>query len=348
MNGGEFRNYVLQRFFQDIHKIEPDNYAAERFSFDGVDRSMVFDVNKHVLYFDWFMDNYDAVFEAYERFADQASKDLFVDVIRYRLAGHLHVRMNARVWALADEVRRFKSRFAGVPSTLAATGMFGSLVHYDAEWEGVSYAVDTLKDSLLYYLVHRQYFFDRDGTTIKPDPGDHLIDGGSFTGDSGIVFSRAVGPQGRVYSFDPVQNHVDICNANFARAGYENMRVFPYGVSDKTVAAPTVKLGQYSPGWRVDDSAVPLIRIDDLVIAGQIERIDFIKLDVEGSETAALRGALASIHKFKPKLAISIYHRPDDLFGISKFVDDLRLGYKFYLDCYTIYDEEIVLYAKVA
>jgi hypothetical protein len=115
-------------------------------------------------------------------------------------------------------------------------------------------------------------------------------------------------------------------------------------LSDTTVHAPAVVLDQYSPGWRVIGT-VPLYRIDDLVEAGGIERVDFIKLDVEGSELAALRGALASLRRFKPKLAISLYHKPNDLFEISQFVEDLGLGYKLYLEHYTIWDEETVLYA---
>jgi len=344
MTSEQFRNHVLQRFFQDVHKIEQNNYAPERFSFDGVDRSQQFDVIKHVLYLDWFMDNFEDVFRAYERFADQASRDLLIDLIRYRLAGHLHVRINQRLVGLAQEVQRFKQRFAGARSTLAASGMFGSLTHYDADWDDVHYTVDTVKDSLVYLLVHRQYFFEREGVTIEPQPGDHLIDGGAFTGDTAVVFSHVVGPHGKVYAFDPVQSHLDILEHNFSHGGFDNIKLFPYGISDRTVHAPTVKLAEYSPGWRVD-GVVPLYRIDDLVISGQIERVNFIKMDVEGSELAALRGALATIHQFKPKLAISIYHRPNDLFEISAFLDGLDLGYRFYLEGYTIWDEEIVLYA---
>ena len=136
MTSQEFKQYVLHRFYQDVHKLEANNYSAERYSFDGVDRSMVFDVAKHAMYMDWFVTRYEDIFKAYERFADQASKDVFVDLLRYRLGGHLHVRLDARLALLADEERRFKEVFAGRPSTLTAPGMFGSLLHYEGEWNG--------------------------------------------------------------------------------------------------------------------------------------------------------------------------------------------------------------------
>jgi hypothetical protein len=162
---------------------------------------------------------YEEVFKTYQRLADPVSRELYVDVLRYRLSGHLHVRVNPRIEKLANEKRRFKQHFVGLPSALPITGMFGSLMHYDAKWDGVGYIVGTVGDSLVYYLVYRQYCFERDGVVIRPEPGDHLIDGGSFTGDSGVVFSRAVGPRGRVYSFDPIEEHLRVARSNFSRPG---------------------------------------------------------------------------------------------------------------------------------
>jgi len=346
MTSQEFKYLILQRFYQDMHVVQSGNYSAERYSFDGVDRSMEFNTGKHAMYLDWFIQTYDSLFNTYQRFADDASRELFIDLIRYRLAGHLHVRIGSRLPLHAQELERFKSVFTGRPSSLASAGMFGSLMHYDNEWNGVRYTADTLKNSLIIYLVDRQYFFERDGIAVQPEPGDYLIDGGAFTGDTGVIFSHAVGPAGRVFTFDPIQNHHDICEANFSRPGRDNVTAFAYGLSDKTVHAPAVKLDHYNPGWFVTGT-VPLYRIDDLVADGTIARIDFIKLDVEGSELAALRGALASIRRFKPKLAISLYHKPNDIFEICQFVDDLCLGYELFLDHHTIWDEETVLYARV-
>ncbi len=48
------------------------------------------------------------------------------------------------------------------------------------------------------------------------------------------------------------------------------------------------------------------------------ERVTFIKMDIEGSEANALRGAEKIIRTYKPKLAISVYHKKDDLWTIPK------------------------------
>ena len=342
-NAVAFKKQVLSLYLQDVHRIEQNNYDYARFSFDGVDRSNLFDVERHAAYLDWFFNNFEQLYVALTRLTDDESRRLLINLIRYRMSGHLHVRIESRVPTLAQEAQRFRTVFAGAPSQQPTAGLFGDLVYYDQEWNGQRYTVDTLKDGLIWTLLYRQYYFDRGGVRIQPEAGDFVIDGGACTGDTTAVFSRSVGPDGRVYSFDPVGSHIEICRRNFERPGYDNVTLFPYGISDRTIEAPPVALAQYDPGWRLN-GVVPLARIDDLVIAGRIERLDFLKLDVEGSEMAALRGALSTIVRFKPKLAVSIYHKPNDYFEILNFLHEQNLGYRFYLDHYTIWDEETVLY----
>lgn len=350
MNAQEFRHQVFSIFLQDIHQLQSNNYDAQRFSYDGVDRSQLFDVGKHALFLNWFSENYAGVFEAWAHLADQASRDLYIEILRFKLAGHLHVRINSGVPGRAAELRRFNDTFVGTPSSLAASGMFGSLVHYDCEWNGRRYVADLVEGALACELVQRQYFFERDGVSIQPETGDFVIDAGAFTGDSTVLFATSVGPSGHVYALDPVSNHQTIIKHNVAQGGFENVTLFPYGVGEQSIDAPLVVLDSYFPGYRAssDTSPVPLRRIDDLLSSGQIQKVDLIKMDVEGSEMGALRGARETIARFRPKLAISIYHKPNDYFEVINYLWSLQLGYRFYLDHHTIYEEETVLYATCA
>ena len=68
-------------------------------------------------------------------------------------------------------------------------------------------------------------------------------------------------------------------------------------------------------------------------------------MDIEGAELDALRGAENSIRKFRPKLAISVYHKLDHYWEIAQFIDSLGLGYRFALRHFTIHAEESVLFA---
>ena len=70
-------------------------------------------------------------------------------------------------------------------------------------------------------------------------------------------------------------------------------------------------------------------------------------MDIEGSEQSAIKGGINTIMKYKPKLAISIYHSMDDFVNIAQYLKSLNLGYDFYLKHGTIHCEETVLLAKV-
>jgi hypothetical protein len=102
-----------------------------------------------------------------------------------------------------------------------------------------------------------------------------------------------------------------------------------------------------NPGARLEEG-LPTRTLDGLVTANEIERIDLIKLDVEGSELSALQGGHNSIRRWRPKLAISLYHRPEDFFSIPLWLDSLDCGYRFFIDHYSIHHEETVLYAIAA
>jgi hypothetical protein len=86
--------------------------------------------------------------------------------------------------------------------------------------------------------------------------------------------------------------------------------------------------------------------LDDLIGGPGLQRVDFIKMDIEGAELEALRGAESVLKQFKPKLAISVYHNFKDFWTIPQYLAQLGLGYRFYLRHFTIHAEETVLFAK--
>ena len=75
-----------------------------------------------------------------------------------------------------------------------------------------------------------------------------------------------------------------------------------------------------------------------------LPRVDFIKMDIEGAEIHALKGAEKTLRQFHPKVAISLYHSLEDFKTIPRYLDSLGLKYKFYLDHHTIYENETVLF----
>lgn len=87
---------------------------------------------------------------------------------------------------------------------------------------------------------------------------------------------------------------------------------------------------------------VNVVSLDE-ILNGQ--RVTFIKMDVEGAELEALKGAKESILQYRPRLAICIYHKPEDILEIPLYLQSLVPDYKFYIRHYSDYTIETVLYA---
>lgn len=90
--------------------------------------------------------------------------------------------------------------------------------------------------------------------------------------------------------------------------------------------------------------AISIVGIDDF-LKGREEKISFIKLDVEGFELKTLQGAEHTIKKYHPRMAISLYHKDEDLYEIPSYIKSIADDYKFYLRIYSNAYLEIVLYA---
>lgn len=89
------------------------------------------------------------------------------------------------------------------------------------------------------------------------------------------------------------------------------------------------------------DYGVDICRIDDFIS----DNVTYMKMDIEGSELSALQGSMNIIQNNKPKLAICVYHRNEDILDIYECLISINPDYKFYLRHHTWGATETVLYA---
>jgi FkbM family methyltransferase len=319
-----------------------DNFDTQRYKSDSGLRSKIYAISQRIFFIIWFHRHRSALFRSYTALSGDDSKRLYLILISYRLAGHRRIKIPADFISKSADYAAYQGLEQGSDSQLALTGMFGKLKHFDFQFEDHQYKIDCL--GLEYYLFRRQYFYEKNGILIAPQTGDFVIDGGACTGDTALVFSNAVGPTGRVYAFDPVAEHLELMEHNRRQFPLPNVELMPYGLSNIDVNCAPIVVNKYSPGFRIDQQQVPLRRIDSLVKSGDITRVDFIKMDIEGAEMQALHGAHQTISRFQPKLGISLYHKPNDLFEIVLYIQQTYPFYQLYIDHYTIHQEETVLY----
>lgn len=87
---------------------------------------------------------------------------------------------------------------------------------------------------------------------------------------------------------------------------------------------------------------IETVRLDDVV--GD-KKVSFIKMDIEGAEREALLGSADTIRRCHPKLAICVYHKPQDIWEIPALILDLNPDYRLYIRHYSLYAPDTVLYA---
>jgi FkbM family methyltransferase len=75
-------------------------------------------------------------------------------------------------------------------------------------------------------------------------------------------------------------------------------------------------------------AAVPVAPIDQIAERFHLEKVDFIKMDIEGAEREALQGAMGVISRFQPRLAISAYHLPDDPVCLRRLIEAAQAPYR--------------------
>ena len=190
---------------------------------------------------------------------------------------------------------------------------------------------------------YEQYF-----NHLSIEENDWVIDGGTFTGYEAKKFSE-LASKGRVFSFDPW----GASKLNFDENIYKNLSIIGDGLwskktqlyfkinnsSEETAAASFV-----SEEADAISEVISVTSIDEFIHENKIEKLNTIQMDIEGSEIEAIRGARHAISKFKPKLALCIYHHPQHLTQIYSEVININPHYKVGFDHYSDNIEESVMF----
>lgn len=171
-----------------------------------------------------------------------------------------------------------------------------------------------------------------------------FVDAGCFDLCSSLDLREKCGKLRKVYAFEPDPENYKVCVRNKEKYHFPEAEILPYGAWSemKTLYFEAGGLGS-SRVSNGGNTSIQVKSIDEVVRDN--EKVTFIKMDIEGSELEALKGARRTIQRDKPKLAICIYHKPEDMTEIPLYIKSLVPEYKLYVrhhsNCFT----ETVLYA---
>jgi len=291
----------------------------------------------------------------YELLENAESKDLLVDLIAYRLLGYKRVKL-----AINNAGYREKLKKAEELETKENTLELGyenspQLTYFDLSPAGLDIKLFFSKIGVVTDFLLEQYCYRSPAKVIQVMPGNTVIEAGACWGDTALYFAAKAGAAGKVFSFEFIPGNLKVFRQNLSLnpALAENIEIVVNPVwetNDKDFyfvdRGPASSVSFEKQG--AADVLVKSKTIDAFVKERQLQKIDFIKMDIEGAEPYALRGAIETIKRDKPVLAIAIYHSLSDFVNIPLFIHSLGLGYKFYLGHYTIHQEETIIFATTA
>jgi len=193
----------------------------------------------------------------------------------------------------------------------------------------------------LEFLFDKQYF---EAPIIMPQEDEIFVDGGCFNCDTSIRFKKWCNEKyKKIYAFEPDPQNYKQCKEIIRQKDIKNMELFNAGLWSKNDTL-YFDAGKNASSTFINTGTinVPVVSLDQM-LNGQ--RASFVKLDVEGSELEALKGAKNTILLHRPRLAICVYHKHEDILQIPLYLQSLVPDYRFYIRDYSNHSIETVLYA---
>lgn len=234
--------------------------------------------------------------------------------------------------------QEFLEIYSGQPVFIAT-----AFYHEEVYRQLLSYGIEEDKiinaGKLMVDLFDNQYF----DLPFLPHVQDEVfVDAGCFDGLTVRNFIKWSGGKYReIISFEPDAICLEKCRA--VLKDVENLTLENTGLwSSNGILSFHATGGSDSQIAKEGETRITTGMLDE--IAGD-RRITFIKMDIEGAEKEALIGARNIIRNQKPKLAVSIYHKKEDIWELPELLLEINPEYQFYLRHYSLRDAETVLYA---
>ncbi len=166
------------------------------------------------------------------------------------------------------------------------------------------------------------------------------VDCGAYNGDTLAEISREIAIS-QAWLFEPdAQNFSDLVGN--VKEMQVNASCIPCGVSDKYEILTFSGGGEGGAISELGSQRIVTVALDQILPLG---KIDFLKLDIEGAEAMALRGARDLIKRSRPVIALSLYHLPKDPWELPALLQELCQDYRYFIRQHYFNSFESVLYA---
>jgi len=167
---------------------------------------------------------------------------------------------------------------------------------------------------------------------IKFGNDEVFVDCGAYTCDSSIEFvEKTNGKYRKIYAYESDELSFEMAKRSVAKMNVRRVEIRNIGVySKKGVMEFTSDDNVGNRAKKGGGKIVPVDSLDNL-LQGRPEPVTYIKIDIEGAEMEALRGAKRIITEDAPKLAISVYHKFGDIWEIPEYILTHFPGYSIFI-----------------
>jgi len=173
----------------------------------------------------------------------------------------------------------------------------------------------------------------REGMLRITRPGMTVFDIGANVGAHALVFAKLVGREGKVFAFEPTAYAFEKLQKNAALNPALNVELVHIALSDKPEPPREVN---FRASWRTDGSRadgmsmVEFQTLDTWSRMRGIDRLDVIKIDVDGNEYVVFNGARETIARFRPTFLMEVAGLHFDDENRNPFAILEGLGYRFF------------------
>lgn len=210
----------------------------------------------------------------------------------------------------------------------------------------VAYVLSKARQDMKYLppVFEKVQYFPKGIFELSKD--ESYFDCGAFTGDTIADFLKATGGSYRhIWAAEPDKSNYKQLTDYISKHNLIHVDAINKGIHSSSGKLPFEENGSMLS--MISEKAHNYIEVDtiDHITAGR--PVSYIKMDVEGVELEALKGAEKTIREYTPILGISIYHKQQDLIDIPQYIKTLVPEYKFYFRVHKKLAIDTVLYGII-
>lgn len=241
------------------------------------------------------------------------------------------------------EFEKFMQEYKGETIVVSSYKNFSSMVE-QLQKHGITEDKIVNAGRIIYQLTEEAIYFDLD-QLLPRKPREVFVDAGCFDGMTTKQFFAWCKGKAYSYCFEPDSKNVDSIKRNLKNQHNYEIVTSALWSGNRTLAIEAKGNFATSVSEIAHDchsQTIEAVSLDDFLDGREVT---FIKMDIEGAEAEALLGARKTIAEQKPRLAISIYHKTEDIWKIPDTILKCCPDYQFYLRHYSFSDYDTVLYA---